>query len=398
MSKRLVFFSPITSYFVIILILAGCASGAGRQNVPVKPEEINTAKAQAHDLMSAGNYQGAIDVLSPINAHKSRDPQIDQMLGEAYWGLGDRDDAVSHFENSLRLDYSNWEAHMKLAQVLMEQGKTGRAITEFELAIKFGQNALAYYNYGLSLYEYGRRDEAIAQWEMALKLERSPRNAQALGMGYSGLNDQKALEYFELAAELGADEATFHNNFGLLLTRLGRLQDAETQLRAAVEADSTNGSYRSNLALAYMRAGDYEDAIPQWRRLLKDSTDERVARIYLGQAYYENGRYADAVEVLASWLDAQDAAAAGSRAEPGLDEGFDFLAMSYRGLGRSSKALAYIKRAVELAPRDPIHLNNYGVILAENGRIEDARLQWRKVLDIEPDNAVARQNLSAFDR
>lgn len=349
--------------------------------------------------MSAGDYQGAIDVLAPLDSRKARDPQIDQMRGEAYWGLGDADGAVANFEESLRLDYTNWEAHMKLAQVLIEQGKTGRANTEFELAIRnAGDNPITYYNYGLSLYEYGRRDEAIAQWEMALKLERKPLYAQALGMGYSDHNDAKALEYFELAAELGADDPNFHNNFGLLLTRMGRFHGAETHLRAAVEGEPGNAAYRTNLALAYMRVGKYADATPEWKYLLAASPDDPVSRIYLGQAYFETKCYQEAVDVLETWLGEQGSSVARERTEPGYDLGFDFLAMSYRGLGRSDKALAFIVRAVELAPEDPIHLNNYGVILAENGRIEEARAQWTKVLDIEPNNSVARQNLSAFDR
>ena len=55
-------------------------------------------------------------------------------------------------------------------------------------------------------------------------------------------------------------------------------------------------------------------------------------------------------------------------------------------------------RAAELAPANVSHLNNYGVILAENGMLAEAKAQWRKVLEIDPDNATARGNLSALER
>jgi hypothetical protein len=45
-----------------------------------------------------------------------------------------------------------------------------------------------------------------------------------------------------------------------------------------------------------------------------------------------------------------------------------------------------------------VHLNNYGVILAESGKITDARAQWERVLSIDPGNTTALENLSAFDR
>ena len=72
--------------------------------------------------------------------------------------------------------------------------------------------------------------------------------------------------------------------------------------------------------------------------------------------------------------------------------------MSHRELGDLDAALARIETAVSLKPNNTIHLNNYGVILAESGRMEAAKVQWEKVLQLEPDNAAAKQNLSAFDR
>jgi len=81
--------------------------------------------------------------------------------------------------------------------------------------------------------------------------------------------------------------------------------------------------------------------------------------------------------------------------QPGPGEAYDTLAMSYRALERLDEAIAHAAKAVDLEPTNIVHLNNYGVILAESGRIEDARSQWRKVLQLDPGNAVAKQNLSA---
>jgi Flp pilus assembly protein TadD len=72
--------------------------------------------------------------------------------------------------------------------------------------------------------------------------------------------------------------------------------------------------------------------------------------------------------------------------------------MCWRGKGDRKKAQDYLSRAVALSPRDVSHLNNYGVVLAEGGMLPDARKQWQKVLEIEPQNATAKANLSAFGR
>jgi Tfp pilus assembly protein PilF len=41
-------------------------------------------------------------------------------------------------------------------------------------------------------------------------------------------------------------------------------------------------------------------------------------------------------------------------------------------------------------------LNNYGVVLADSGMLPEAKAQWRRVLEIDPANATAKANLSAF--
>jgi tetratricopeptide (TPR) repeat protein len=402
-SKRLLpVFLPIV-FAGVAAVSIGCSSVSVGRSPAVSPADINSRKAQAHTLIESGDYEAAVALLSPLAESKARDSQIYTMLGEAHWRLGDHDKAATRFEDALRLDYADWQAHMKLAQMLTEAGKVGRALTEFGLAIKYGEReSLAHYNYGLSLFEFGRRDEAIAEWEVALSLERKPEYAQALGMGFNKRRDDKALEYFELAEELGARSATFHNNFGLLLTRTGDYRRAEIQLAAAVEAKPESEPYRTNLAVLHMRAGHFEEAALLWEDLLDVSPAGRVPRTYLGKCYYELQRFSEAVEVLEAWLLEQAAThrkdTRASRNEPGLGEGFDTLAMSYRGLENLDRALEYAVRAVDLEPVNPAYLNNYGVILAESGKIEQAKAQWVKVLDLEPDNAVAKQNLSAFDR
>jgi Tfp pilus assembly protein PilF len=72
--------------------------------------------------------------------------------------------------------------------------------------------------------------------------------------------------------------------------------------------------------------------------------------------------------------------------------------MSYRGKGELDKALEYIRKALVLRPLKTSHLNNYGVILAESGKLDEAKTQWRKVLEIDDNNATAKENLSALER
>lgn len=53
-------------------------------------------------------------------------------------------------------------------------------------------------------------------------------------------------------------------------------------------------------------------------------------------------------------------------------------------------------RAAELAPGDPVILNNLAVAYENNGRYEQAKETYLKALEIDPDNDRIRQNYERF--
>jgi Flp pilus assembly protein TadD len=69
--------------------------------------------------------------------------------------------------------------------------------------------------------------------------------------------------------------------------------------------------------------------------------------------------------------------------------------MVLRAQDRPAEALPLLRDAAAAAPRDTAILNNYGVLLAENGDVPAALAVWERVLEIEPANATARGNIAA---
>lgn len=392
--------------FVLFFILCGCG-GRTATIGSEPPEQLNEDKLAAYDLLAQEKYQAVVDRLNPWIERKAKDPQVFSMTAKALWRLGRDAEAVANYEDALRLDYSDPYSHMELAQILMTTGKTGRALTEFELSIRFGErDPLPHYNYGLALRELGREKEALDQWKVACALAPgSAVYAEAVGIGLTGRDDAAALRYFERADSLGADRPSFHNNFGLLLQRLGDYDRAELRFKEALSGDPDNSMYRRNLGILYMVSARYDPAAAIWEELHREDPEKSLYRIYLARAELGLLRYDAAIALLEDWVVENDRAGSketgrgGDTGEgPGLDEAYDVLAMSYRGKGDLSRAASFMRRALDMRPDRVEYLTNYGVILAESGNIDEAKRLWKKVLDIDPENATARQNLSVYER
>lgn len=388
----------------LLLWSPGCGSSRSGPPTAERQAWLNREKHRAADLVAAGSYEEALRALAPLADAASGDAQILVLTAKADAGLGRFDDAVANYTQAVRVDYSSYEAHLGLATILMKHQKIGRALTEFELAVQFGPRVpLTHYNYGLALRDLGRRDEAVDQLRQAFELApNDPRYAEALGIGLSGVDDKKALGLFERAHELGAKGASFQDNYGLALQHAGRYEEAAGCFRRAIAADSTKEEYRFNLAAVTMRAGDYERAAKEWKTLIDRFGGRWSYRVYLGRALVELGRGDEAVEVLdpmtrdlaSGRLDRHSKLV--DRMPPDLAEAYDVLGLAYRAAGNLSRARSCAKEAVDRAPSNPSFLNNYGVILAESGMVEKAKAQWRRVLEIDADNATAKANLSKF--
>jgi tetratricopeptide (TPR) repeat protein len=393
--------------FTCLLAALACST-ASHTNDPYKNRIVAQQRNRAARYMNAGHYASAASTLDSLTRARPNDSDLFEMLGDARRATKETDAAIRAYEQAIRLNYGAFTPHMKLGTLLMENGKTGRALTEFELAVKAEErDVLARYNYGVALYETGRKDEALAQWTQAGDIDpQNVRVASALAMGYSGVDDSTAAGYFERARSLGADDAVFHNNYGLLLERMGQSEQAASHFRSAISTapPEKRDEYRRNLAVHELRVGNSRAARDLFTELVTTGGGLWSDTVYLARAHLALDEFAKAIEVLEPFaLEVESGKIPASdkridRMPPTLDEALDILGMSWRGKKDKKRAVAYLERAVALKPDDIAHLNNYGVVLADGGMLPKARTQWRRVLEIDPHNATAKANLSAFGR
>ena len=93
---------------------------------------------------------------------------------------------------------------------------------------------------------------------------------EALGYRTKGYEAQQrgdqagALSYYQKAAALDPSYPTPHNDIGIILEALGRLEEAEREYQQALSIEPSFLEAHANLAMLYERSGNKEKAIYHW--------------------------------------------------------------------------------------------------------------------------------------
>src|SRR5262249_26011959 len=122
--------------WLLVLVLSLACSSAPHKPPKRDPGSLEAQRRRASMLMSGGQYEAAANALDSLTRAFPTDSDLWENLADAQRGAKQTDKAVKSYEQAIRLNYGAFTPHMKLGTLLMETGKTGRALTEFELAVK----------------------------------------------------------------------------------------------------------------------------------------------------------------------------------------------------------------------------------------------------------------------
>ncbi len=174
-----------------------------------------------------------------------------------------------------------------------------------------------------------------------------------------------------------------YNNLGAELLAKGRLEEAMTNIRAALKYGPGNASAYSNLGDALSKEGRLGEAFAQYGRALEIEPNNVLTLTNLGSALLQAGRVDEAVAHFERALALKPDLA---KANAGLG---DALLQS----GRTEDAIARFRRALEFDPDDVSALANLGAASAQKGRLDEAVGEFQRALEINPRFATARINL-----
>lgn len=319
--------------------------------------KLNTAKPSEADKY--------INILQPLIA-KTNPSEAEKItilhfnLGRAYALKGDaqsKDQARLHFQEAINaMNKPYIPAYLALSQLELERGENPQAADHAGVILSVAPlNITARLVRTMALSNMGEGDKARQELEAILKLQPDSRDArfQLARLNLIQKRYQEAEGQFAELQKAGDPRGLA----GVIECRVqqGHLDQGIQILRGELAKNPTNTNYRNALATLVFQSGDYKGAANEFRQLIDqnpnaDSKFREDWSLRLGEAL--------------------------------------------RRAGDMDGALAAFRRAGEVEPKDTTPLLESAMLYDTIGKEDEARKIYEQILKIQPDNAVALNNMA----
>ena len=274
----------VTLFLVVCILVGGTLPARGAFPFSFRKPEIKTDYSQTvwdrmmqeqsmlemrrgMGEMSSANYQAASNSFARAVIKNSKDPLAYLLLGASLYWAGKVDDAISEYNEALRLDPKNPMAYQLLGIAAGWKGNVQQAQDYFLKANYFDPNkADTHMNLG-STYAVQRN------WE-------------------------QALEHFRAAADLAPREPLYHYQLGTLYEALGRDEQTENSFKKALHYFSNYEDAMLSLGALYEKLNRPQEALKYYKRAVKTKPGDFVARLRYGFLLMRQGQVGQARSII----------------------------------------------------------------------------------------------------
>jgi len=238
------------------------------------------------------------------------------------------------------------------------------------------------------LYEEGRLDEAESALREAITI--IPDRAEwhfnlGLTLEAAGRLDD-AMSSLERAHELDPTESGTLQLMGVVCLRLDKIELARDHLLRAMKNNKASAEPHIHLIEVFTRLNDHDRAEEHFYLALQVPGDHALAYASVAESLIERREYPRAIYCLRE----------ASSIDPRLSRVHARLAFAYAQTGRLERARQLYLRELRDSPGDTDTLLDMGDLLVDMNRLADAAEKYRRVLEIQTDNAEAHNALAGL--
>jgi tetratricopeptide (TPR) repeat protein len=210
--------------------------------------------------------------------------------------------------------------------------------------------------YGYGLFQLGRLDEAIVQFQKSLRINPDyPLAHNNLGNALlrKGIVDEGTAHLLK-ALQFDPDYADANTSLGNVLLQEGKLDEAVAHYEKALKKEPNSAVAHNSLANALMEEDKFDEAIAHFQRALEIQPGAAPAHYGLATAFMRTRRLDEAI------IEYQK----GMQADPNYAPAYFALGVALEARGRFGEAIAAYQKALQLNPSDLAAWNNLAWLLA----------------------------------
>lgn len=175
-------------------------------------------------------------------------------------------------------------------------------------------------------------------------------------------------------------------NYGALLFFQGKFKQATEQYEAAIKQKPNDPTLHANLSQSLWKQGDTSRALEEMKYAMDLASNVGRYKYNLGKMLFALGRDCEGLPYLRESI----------RLEPDDAEFYVELSHVLIGLDDIGEAEKVVLEGISRNTKSPLLLNNHGVILKKKGRIEDARIEFERALNLDPTFSLSLANLAEY--
>lgn len=258
-------------YVAALLAIAVTSAFAQGTNDDVFKQKV----ADAAGKYKAGNSTGALADFMALYNENQKNADVDSWIGFLHLRNKDAKLAIPFLEQAKALNPKDLEVLNNLGNAYLMAGQNSQALSTYNELIKLdGKRFQAFYNIGNIQLEDKKFSAAEQSFNQALALQNdSPQVLNNLGVAQEAQNKVKeSFASFKRASDLKQKEATYARNAGASAYRLKNYSDTITYLERAMSVRTQDSKTILALADAYGKTGQNDKMMNLYEKY-KDSFD-----------------------------------------------------------------------------------------------------------------------------
>ena len=208
------------------------------------------------------------------------------------------------------------------------------------------------------------------------------RSMLGLELQSQGKLDQ-AISQYRQALQVKPNYVEAHNNLGIALQLQGKPDEALDHYRQAIQINPSSAESYYNMGITFRAQGRLDQAVNCYRQALQLKPNYVEAHNNLGNALQSRGRLDEAIKHFRQSL----------QIKPDSAEVHYNLGLAFKSQGELDDAIKHLRQALQLNPDLAEAHNNLALVLTMTGQLDKALEHFRQALQIKPDFAEAHYNL-----